>query len=86
MTQVLELTNIPEEEGLVVTVIAVEGHKEGSLPISRMANGKIILFEKREPLTYKIRPGDTVECIIKKVKPTYVLVTPIKIWRYESES
>ena len=61
-------------------VVAQEG-REGSLPISRLANGKIVLFAKYDPLSYEIKPGDVVECVIIKVKPTYVIVKPLKIRR-----
>ena len=63
-----------------ITVVAQEG-KDGQLPISRLVNGKIVLFAKYDPLSYKIKPGDIVDCVIIKVKPTYVIVKPLKIRR-----
>jgi len=68
--------NVDEE----VTVVALEG-KKGKLPISRLVNGKIVLFADADPLSYKIKPGDVVEGVIIKVKPNYVIVKPLKIRR-----
>lgn len=70
-----------ETAGEEITVVAMKGKKGHPLPISKLPNGKIVLFEERDPFSYRIKPGDVVDCVIKIVKPSYIIVRPIRIRR-----
>jgi len=75
------IIGVQEMTGEEITVVAMPGKKGHPLPISRLPNGKIVLFEERDPFSYRIKPGDVVDCVIKIVKPSYIIVRPIRIRR-----
>ncbi|RLI87735.1 MAG: hypothetical protein DRP01_01000 [Archaeoglobales archaeon] len=72
---------LTESVGEEITVVAMKSRKQSSLPYSRLPSGKIVLFEERDPFSYRIKPGDVVDCVIKIVKPSYIIVKPIRIRR-----
>ena len=45
--------------------------------ISRLQDGRIILFDQNSPYFEQLAPGQIVECHIVNIKENYVIVSPI---------
>ena len=52
-------------------------HGRGGTIISRLQDGRIILFDQNSQYFDLLAPGQTVECHIVNVKENYVIVSPI---------
>ena len=58
-----------------ITVHAIRGR--GTTVISRLHDGRIILFDQNSQYFDLLAPGQTIECHIINVKENYVIVSPI---------
>jgi hypothetical protein len=52
-------------------------HGRGGTIISRLHDGRIILFDQNSQYFDLLAPGQTVECHIVNVKENYIIVSPI---------
>ena len=59
-----------------ITVHTIRGR--GGTIISRLHDGRIILFDQNSQYFDLLAPGQTVECHIVNVKENYVIVSPIR--------
>jgi len=64
----VEVRAVPPKPGSPVKAIALE-----------KGTGRVILFDKDEPLTGAIEPGDIVYGYVKKVFQRFVVLTPLEV-------
>ena len=57
------------------TVLVLKG-KADSL-ISRMRDGRVILFNRENPIFGDLEPGVTVECRVSFIAQNYIIVDPV---------
>ena len=58
-----------------ITVHTISGR--GGMVISRLQDGRIILFDQNSQYFNLLGPGQIVECHVVNVKENYVIVSPI---------
>lgn len=66
-----------EDLGLGDRITVHTIHGRGGTVISRLQDGRIILFDQNSQYFDLIAPGQIVECHIVNVKENYVIVSPI---------
>ena len=72
------MTENLEELGLGdrITVHTIRGR--GNTIISRLQDGRIILFDQNSQFFDMIAPGQVIECHVVNVKENYVIVSPLR--------
>ena len=72
------MTENLEELGLgdKITVHTIRGR--GGTIISRLQDGRVVLFDQNSQFFDLIAPGQVVECHVVNVKENYVIVSPLR--------
>ena len=71
MDETLEVLGLGDR----ITVHTIPGRSK--TVISRLQDGRIILFDQNSPYFEMLAPGQIVECHVVNVKDNYVIVSPI---------
>ncbi len=58
-----------------LTIPVLRGRRESI--ISRMRDGRVILFNKESPYFNELKPGMMVTCKVSFIAPNYVIVDPV---------